>query len=840
MVETVSLLQEIRTSGYEGAVLTTYNLHIPFLEEVVLRRLHASGCRHIAVLADQNQLAKAVATDTPRRAGRDYMLLPMPTQTAFHPKIMLLAGNSKGILAVGSHNLTYAGFGHNREVTNAIRYNAREFAGNAAIVRNTWHVLQHWMESVGTDDESMSLLARLPHLAPWLGKDSDADDNQVQILVGEPNAEPLFTQLGQFIDEPLESVFLTGPFFDSKLEFISALVDQFEPKNTVVSLDPSTAHIPSAAKDLSDVSFVRSDDLGPKNTNYLHAKVIHAVGRSGAHYLLAGSANPSAPAWLRGDSRANHEAMIALRGKLAKSAAKDLGLLSTKQATELADSDWESIEAQWAARADKQSDDETHAGVVFASVSEDGKVIIPQDDFLKGASARLFGPSGAALDVSQVVETTPEGTLQIAMPHDVLVSLIHILSGEDIVRLVIVHYPGALQEKARTGVQRRFSTAFGSLDSDTPALNELFKCIEQVIDEDEPTAPAKLRAAPKKGERAGAQAPGSLEVSVDDIHHGHKRKQLTAGTNLGYILDILIRSLGQDLVAEYDDVDAFGRNEEEQVGADDENSESAARSDTHAGDVLDLCHKKIRRLVSRAERQLEAFADGKISDRNVVIKLTAVIGLFSQLRGQDKHIWWVNVPRGESTVPGPSMTTLMKSVAKTLLSHPLFLYEPQSEDDDVPSSDEYARLRGLIFWLGAQAGISLLLEAPFNEKIEDRTTRIQANQDFLALGDLVAGDELAAAAAEEAIITTDVELGATLERAINFRTKINEKMAQKIIGDEISAGDFAFNPKQLGLGVRAVLHADGRFVELAAPGGTETKRFVTDSLIGIPAEELGQ
>jgi phosphatidylserine/phosphatidylglycerophosphate/cardiolipin synthase-like enzyme len=37
---------------------------------------------------------------------------------------MLLAGKSKGFLAVGSHNLTYAGFGHNREVTNAIRYNA--------------------------------------------------------------------------------------------------------------------------------------------------------------------------------------------------------------------------------------------------------------------------------------------------------------------------------------------------------------------------------------------------------------------------------------------------------------------------------------------------------------------------------------------------------------------------------------------------------------------------------------------------------------------------------------------------------------------------------------------
>jgi hypothetical protein len=255
---------------------------------------------------------------------------------------------------------------------------------------------------------------------------------------------------------------------------------------------------------------------------------------------------------------------------------------------------------------------------------------------------------------------------------------------------------------------------------------------------------------------------------------------------------------------------------------------------------LDLCHRKIRRLVSRAEKQLEAFSKGRISDRNVIIKLTAVIGLFSQLRAQDRHIWWVNVSRGESSVPDMAMVSLMKTVAETLLAHPLFLYEPQSADIDVPSSDEYARLRGLIFWLGAQVGVSLQLRPPFNEKTEDRTARIQANQDFLALGDLVAGDELAAEAAEEAIMTTDVELRATLKQAITFRRSLNEKIREQKVGNEISPGDFAFNPKQKALDVRAVLHADGRFVELATPGGMTPKRFATDSLIGISTNELYQ
>ena len=37
---------------------------------------------------------------------------------SFHPKIIVLLGKKKGIAVVGSHNLTLAGFGSNRELTN--------------------------------------------------------------------------------------------------------------------------------------------------------------------------------------------------------------------------------------------------------------------------------------------------------------------------------------------------------------------------------------------------------------------------------------------------------------------------------------------------------------------------------------------------------------------------------------------------------------------------------------------------------------------------------------------------------------------------------------------------
>jgi len=838
VVETVSLLSEIRNSGYEGAILTTYNLHIPFLEEVIIRRLHSSGCRHIIVLADQHQLAKAVHANTPQRAGFDYLLLPMPTRTAFHPKMVMLAGKSKGFLAVGSHNLTYSGFGHNREVTNAFYYDSKNRHENAVMFHEAWKVLRQWMESVRIDAESAPLLARLPQLAPWIVNEPGESNGDIQLLTGEPNETPLFDKMKSFVDGPLKDIFLTGPFFDGKLEFVSQLTNAFEPDVITIALDPDTAQIPASAKSLAKVSFVKANSLGPKKANYLHAKIICATGRDGTRYMLSGSANPSAPAWLRDDQRSNHEAMIALRGKEAQDAARCLGLPLGKDGAPLDQTDWDSVAVRWSLRSKTDANESKHCDIVFVSLAHDGFVNIPIEGELATPSVNFIGIDGAALHQQPKPGVTSDQTLRVALPQDQRISLVQILEDAELIRVAIVHYPSTLQEKAKTGVQKRFSSAFGSLDSGTPALNDLFKCIEQVISEDQPTEPKRLKSNSGQKPSNEKDAPTTLEISVEDILHGQKKRQLSAGTNLGYILDILIHSLGQDLISDYEDVDTFGRNEEEQIGSDDEETESKTKSRTKAMDVLAFCHRKIRQLVSRAEKQLNAFVDGKVSDRNVVIKLVAVIALFSQLRAKDEYIWWVNVDLGESTVPKKEMGRLMDAVAYTLLSHPLFMYEPKSDDEEVPNSDEYAKLRGLIFWLGAQSGVSLQLWPPFNEKIVDRTARIQANQNFLALSDLVAGDEVAAEAAIVAIEVTNIELRTILDRATSLRNTLNDKIAHPSESPEISAGDFAFNPKQMSLGVRAVLHADGRFVELASPGGATPKTFYTSSVVGISASDL--
>jgi len=70
-----SLYDAMRKGSYDASLITTYNAYFPFYEEVVLRKLRASGCRHNVVLADAKQCTASLSDSfaAPRRAGIEYM-----------------------------------------------------------------------------------------------------------------------------------------------------------------------------------------------------------------------------------------------------------------------------------------------------------------------------------------------------------------------------------------------------------------------------------------------------------------------------------------------------------------------------------------------------------------------------------------------------------------------------------------------------------------------------------------------------------------------------------------------------------------------------------------------
>jgi hypothetical protein len=166
----LSILDELRRigSGYEFSFAATYNAYLPFYEEVVLRRLAGAGCRANVLVMDGRQCAGAYASDDtrPHLAGRDYTLIPMRAGGAFHPKLLFLLGRRKGLLFVGSHNLTVAGFGHNRELTSRFEVDDDGDRGDLAVFGRAWDFLRAW--AAGQPEELLAAFDDAERYADWL------------------------------------------------------------------------------------------------------------------------------------------------------------------------------------------------------------------------------------------------------------------------------------------------------------------------------------------------------------------------------------------------------------------------------------------------------------------------------------------------------------------------------------------------------------------------------------------------------------------------------------------------------------------------------------------------
>lgn len=841
MTEQLSLLNEFREPGFEAAVLTTFNCHIPFLEDVVVRRLHAAGCRHIVVLADHAQLIKAVRADVPRRAGRDYHLLPVQARGAFHPKVFLLAGRAKGCLVVGSHNLTYAGLGSNREVTSALRYRPRGGDEYQAIIQLAWRQLQTWIltASEGFDKGHRDLLTRIEQLAPWLTESAPAAPNEARLVFGGPGTKSLIEEFQRTVRGPAKTVVISGAFFDSALAMLKRMHEVLRPNSMTIAFDPDTVQIRSTAGDEIGADFVRADKLGISKEAYLHAKFVHVVDADGQHHLWAGSANPSAPAWLAAGDSANHEAMVALRGGEAEVAATALGLERLRGAVAIGPADWQALNDRVQREATRELGSTVgQRRVEVLSVTDPFELEIDLPGHADEHTLRLIDTMGRVYRGPVEVKPLGNSRVQIVIAGGGEIAVIEVLRDDEVLRTIILHHLSELHEQARTGIQRRFRSALTTLGTDTPDIVELFKCIESVVTGEETKATEVARRAAVRKGKTKSEAPESLEISIRDIGQLRARHRLTAHSDLGYVLDYLIKVLGEGLESNFEKVDLQGRTEEELVQSDDETTESEVRTEAKAEEILALCHQKVKRLANRVKKQMAAFSVGKVADRAAVNCTVAVLMLLRQLRGHDKHIWWVNEARGETTVPDESLATIARAVTNAFLGHPLFSPVPKSDDPELPRSEEFGRLRGLLFWLAARSGLELKLTPGFNETQKERETRLQRNANFLALSELVAGDLLAEQEARQAIATTEAADGALLDRAVYLHAVIHPPDAVHWSDSPPQPGDLAVHPEVPKLGIRVVLRTPGENVQLASPGGRPPKGYLASKLRCMSAQEL--
>lgn len=832
MSERISILNEIKSGGYEASLITTFNAYLPFYEDVVLRHLMGSGIRHNILLMDASQATLAVDRHPPRSAGRYYTLAPIKVAGAFHPKVVFLVGKKKGTLLVGSHNLTLSGFGYNREMTNVILCKGENDTEGAALLSSAWQFILDWAASQSDvlPGHIIDMVNKVQDFAPWLQKTVGTLPDNCRVLAAGSKAPALWQQFTEFIGaEPIKRVTISGAFFDSNLSFVERVRDELTPKELLVGIDPETVQFP-VGKKLSGVSFHNCSELGTTEKDskpgYLHAKSILIQREDGETLLAVGSANPSYPAWLAPGITQNVEMMIARKGVTASEAAEELGLLAIDSMDEIEEIDWLKISENW--ERDGQSDQPTEASQVIIALASDSDI--------------KFKVPGENLPGAVECEIMSTGSDQTVKCQAYLIGSEYVLSTEglsaqpSILRFsildrqftVLIQHVKQIEGLSRTNSQRRFNDALSSLATGMPNLEHFVDCIKEIIRISDNVAITRgTVATPAQGRNiqtnSTQQEGAELSIGLDEVvEQEHLRKRRLRGSDdLAYLLDVLLYNLRDESPVVLDDAlenrDAMGRSEEEQVDADDEDEappppvNPAHEHETPSvRNPLDVCHYKVSTLVGMGCDKLDAYKQGQLDHTQFVAVMAGILSALRLLRGLDGKVPWI--PAGKTAVPPKEMRKLFNKIADVAFDGEKSIICQNDHTGHLADFDEFYRLKGLIIWLAWESGIAFADKKPFNESSEERTERFDTNRLYVATAQLVSGDEDTISEARQSIgQLSSIDMGwldKLLAVDLLFRKTIDDP-ATLNYGVAAKAGDFGFNRLQPGIGIREILPADG-------------------------------
>lgn len=325
-MDELSILDVVRKEHYESSILLTYNASLPFYEQVVLPALRSRGCRRNIVLMDRRQCAVSwgCSTTRPSCAGMEYSLVPVAVPGAFHPKVLLLNGKQGSALWVGSHNLTLSGFGLNREITN---YLTGPFPAGVGL-EELYAGIRRW---IGESPAHLGLLEALDSYFPQLDSSMDPTDWGLQFQGG---ASSLWDSVRDGIAKPPRRILVVGAFFDLEFGFLKQLRLQWPGIRIRVAIDVKTVSMAVPPSDLGvewiDITSILEAPEGLQKR--LHAKLVLFEGEGS--WVVSGSANPSAPAWLT-HHRNNAECMLLRRLSDAPAFLSTLGLGSVWDAPQL-------------------------------------------------------------------------------------------------------------------------------------------------------------------------------------------------------------------------------------------------------------------------------------------------------------------------------------------------------------------------------------------------------------------------------------------------------------------------------------------------------------------------
>lgn len=831
-----SLLEHIAESGFRSSVFTTYSCYFPFYEEVVLRRLMAAGCTHNVLMVDATRCAEAFAVEElrPRRAGRDYTLIPVKVGGAFHPKIFLRFGKSKGSLLVGSHNVTLSGFGLNDEVTNIFRLEGVALRAGGAPFRQAFSYLAQFVPTQLAEVAEAFEGVKLG--VPWLDGPLGTGPQDRQLLTESSAGAGLWSQVAPLIPKDVTTAFVGGPFFDPALAMVRRLQRDVRPKRLVIGIDPASVEVdPAEAAKLEGVEWVNIAGVPqiPQRRGgaprYLHAKVFWFASKQD-ELLVTGSANPSVAAFFAAPNTRNAEAVVADR---TKGAADRLDIEALLAAPAVTSTEWNAVSARRTAAPPSSAEEPRR--ILVATPTPTGFVV--QDPLDVGlvlhAAGDLDAPLGEAVTREGGDIDATDAVRDGARYLEARGSKEH--------TLVVVHRTEDIAKNLGGDTRKALRQALGALEEDPTQLEALLKLTEKVIfDSDDVVRTTPLRPGGAAGaDHDTAAAPASLALEAAGRRSSSRHTRSLASGDIVVLLDALMRRLGEWLPT---NVSPGRRSEEEEIGADEEEGGELMREAPEFGALAKTCRGKVRRLIKRMEGQLE-LASAPDRARRGVVQLAAVLGVIRTLRFVEQRTEWKR--RHHKLVDRTDEWNLLQSAAIAVGWGPDALAPRAVAEAGGEGFAELSMVIGLLAWLSWEVETDIRVASQRDGRAGLEDEQWYAVQLLAALSPWLADDEAAWTILEESVARTprfrvDDKHWVSVHRAAleTFALVVLMPDEHRQTGRRVKPGDLVVLGAREVPRVRVVLDvrqgSDGGKVAMLAPDAPDGERsFLASRVVTI-------
>ena len=269
------------SKNYDIALMTTFNFDISFFENKILNHLYENDVKKVSLFVDSYELNKALSETTYTSIGKKYIVNPIEMKEAFHPKVILLLGQSCAKLVVSSANITVSGYLKNNEIFNVFDYNDAH-PENAKLINSAIKFFEQLNERSFNQDKT--IFDEIKNLV-YYGK--TATNEELYLLYNLDNS--ILSQVTEIVKD-VTDIDVAVPYYDNYAYALEALHTCYPDAKINLYLQHKKSKFPLSHKNSSFISKIFAFDKCNGSNYFYHGKAFRFT-TADATFFLYGSAN---------------------------------------------------------------------------------------------------------------------------------------------------------------------------------------------------------------------------------------------------------------------------------------------------------------------------------------------------------------------------------------------------------------------------------------------------------------------------------------------------------------------------------------------------------------------